>query len=373
MQSLETRTLEVIDRCYAGVLDDAAWEQALVAVADLVGGTGTLLFAMQPATKTIMRFDVARFDPEIVVTYGAHWTSRDIRAAPALLAPVGVPQTEETLLSARSLRRSAIYNEFLQRVDAPHFINTWLHRSPDRVVSLAIQGSRRRGAFETSECERLAAVLPHVTRAIELKDRLGVNVGVSGSLFAVADALPVGILVVDAHGLVLEASQAARRILAAADGLYTLAGRIAFRRRADEQAFARLLTTSMVGRTGPPTLRVSRQHKAPLSLIIAPVRSDTEPWMTAVQQWIVAIQEPAQFSTPTPGDVSREWHVTAAEARVVCLLASGSTIQEIAGTLRVSIHTVRSQLKAVYAKTGLTSQLEVVRRLLAGAADTAAG
>src|ERR1700752_1993131 len=129
---IESRMLDVIDRCYAGVLDDSAWQRALIALADLVGGTGTLLFAVHPVTRSVSRFDVARFDPAVVATYNAQWIPLDIRGAPLLAAPVGVPQTEEMLLPVRALRRSAIYNDFLQRVDAPHFMTTWLHRTPDR-------------------------------------------------------------------------------------------------------------------------------------------------------------------------------------------------------------------------------------------------
>jgi hypothetical protein len=74
MQTVETRMLDVIDRCYAGVLDDSAWQGALTALADLVAGSGTLLFAMHPPTVgRSSRFDVARFDPKLVAAYAAHW------------------------------------------------------------------------------------------------------------------------------------------------------------------------------------------------------------------------------------------------------------------------------------------------------------
>ncbi|SRR6266478_4098162 len=357
--------LDVIDRCYAGVLDDSAWQGALIALADLVGGTGTLLFAMQPSTRAVTRFDVARFDPEVVATYNAHWAPLDVRAAPAFLAQVGAPQTEEMLLPIRTLRRSAIYNDFLQRVDAPHFLATLLHRSADRVVELAIQGTHQRGAFTATERQRLAAVVPHVTRAIALKDRLVVGAAVSTSLSAIADTLSLGILLVDARGRVLEASRVGRQILAAADGLFTIFDRIAFCRRDDERAFARLLTTAAFADSTVTSLTIPRRHSpVPLSVWVAPIRSTTESWMTAVQQWLVAIEDPGARQAPSPDEVAREWHVTPAEARVVCLLAGGASVAQIASTLHVSEHTVRSQLKSVYAKTGLTSQLAVVRRLL---------
>jgi DNA-binding CsgD family transcriptional regulator len=370
MRMLESRALGVIDRCYAGVLDEAAWQEGLVGLADLVGGTGTLLFAMHPATKTITRFDVARFDRDVVMTYAAEWASRDVRADPAFNAPVGVPQTEETLLPARTLRGSAIYNEFLRPVDAPHLINTLLHRSADRVVTLAIEGTRRCGAL-TERRDRLTVVLPHLTRAIELKDRLSIKAAVSTSLVEIADRLSLAILIVDGRGRLIETSSVGRHILGTGDGIYCEGDRLAFRRRVDGQAFARFLAIPPQI-LGPVMLRIPRQRRrACLSLLIAPIRSTTEPWMTAIRQWIVAIHDPTPAETPAPEDVARQWLVTPAEARVVCLLARGSTVQQIADSLSLSVHTVRSQLKAVYAKTGLTSQLEVVRRLLAGDGNAA--
>src|SRR6266478_1352519 len=372
MPSVETRILDVIDRCYAGVLDDDAWQGALVAVADLVGGTGTFVFAMRPASQTIVRYDIARLDGEAIALYDRLWAPHDVRVGPGLQARVGAPQTEETLLPTASLRHSAIYNDFLQPHDLTHILATWLHRSTERVVGLSIQGTRHRGAFTPAERERLAPLLPHITRAIELKDRLSLGAGISNSLTTIADRLSLGILLVDARGRMFEASRVGLQILTRADGLFTEAGRIVFRRRRDGQAFSRLLTTAHSLDSLEPALIIPRQRSPfPLSLLVAPIRSVAEPWMTAVQQWIVVIKDPSELPVPAPDDVAREWHVTPAEARVICLLARGSSVVRIAAIHGVSAHTVRSQLKSVYAKTGITSQLEVVRRLLTGAAGNA--
>ena len=58
------------------------------------------------------------------------------------------------------------------------------------------------------------------------------------------------------------------------------------------------------------------------------------------------------------------WDCLAAqERRVAELFMSGVTMREIAATFRVSPHTVRNQLAAIYRKTGATGQLDLAQRL----------
>jgi DNA-binding CsgD family transcriptional regulator len=56
--------------------------------------------------------------------------------------------------------------------------------------------------------------------------------------------------------------------------------------------------------------------------------------------------------------------ITRAEARLASMLADGISLEEAAEALLVSIQTVRSQLKSVFAKTGVTRQAELVALLL---------
>ena len=53
--------------------------------------------------------------------------------------------------------------------------------------------------------------------------------------------------------------------------------------------------------------------------------------------------------------------LTRAEQRLLALLAAGSSLTEVAETLNISIHTARTQLKAIQQKTGWHTQSEIAR------------
>lgn len=57
---------------------------------------------------------------------------------------------------------------------------------------------------------------------------------------------------------------------------------------------------------------------------------------------------------------AERYSLTPAEARLAFSIASGETLQVIAGRHGVSLHTVRNQLKSVFSKTGVTRQVELV-------------
>ena len=73
--------------------------------------------------------------------------------------------------------------------------------------------------------------------------------------------------------------------------------------------------------------------------------------------------------TPLGGEVPSAdlltglFDLTPAEARVARAIAGGQTIDEAAAALGVSRETIRTQLRAVLAKTGTTRQAELVRLL----------
>lgn len=77
----------------------------------------------------------------------------------------------------------------------------------------------------------------------------------------------------------------------------------------------------------------------------------------------------ASVRVPTSTVIMRELYgLSAAEARVASALAYGSTPREAAEGLGVSLHTVRTHLRNLFAKTGTRCQNGLVARLNSGVA-----
>lgn len=81
----------------------------------------------------------------------------------------------------------------------------------------------------------------------------------------------------------------------------------------------------------------------------------------------VVLHDPRQNAS-SERHLRRMFDLTAAEARVAALIVEGIPVAEAARRLNISIHTVRTQLKNIFAKTGVGRQNELVRVATGGLA-----
>ena len=76
---------------------------------------------------------------------------------------------------------------------------------------------------------------------------------------------------------------------------------------------------------------------------------------------LVVIVNPANRADIPIGWVMDAYGLTQAEARVAVAASSGSTVFESATQLGLSPNTVKTHLRKVFAKTGISRQTELVR------------
>lgn len=77
-----------------------------------------------------------------------------------------------------------------------------------------------------------------------------------------------------------------------------------------------------------------------------------------------AVRGDNRAADPTVLELQREIGLTHMEARVTARLAAGLSPQEIARALGIRVSTVRSHLKAAYAKSGTSGQADLIRFVL---------
>ena len=359
---------DIIDDLYEGVLDRAAWDRGTLKFMRLVNARGQLCNSFDPTTGRPYREQSNGFDLEMVSSYNADQLL-DIRMAPALEQPLGVPFTEQELFDKRAFVSSEYFNEFLLPNDAPWLLATWVHQSPRRCTYFSVQGSRDRPPFDARDRNCMLRVLPHVRRSLEIQDRLSIANLRADALAGVVERCPFGVLLLDSGGLVLEASSDAVSVLKEADLLAREpGGRYTFREPTGGELRQLLGSNLRDGRLPDGGIQIRRgPGRLPLSLVIAPIPSAQRSWFCNHEPgWIALLFDPETRMDVSVEMVRDSLGLTAREAQVVALLAGGLPLKEIARRLGVSVHTVRAQLKSVFLKTGVRSQSELVRKVMLG-------
>jgi DNA-binding CsgD family transcriptional regulator len=361
---------QIVENLYAGTLDSSVWARALNGIADLLDSKGGILFAANPTTQTVLREEMYRGDPALWQVYRQHWVSTDMRIAAGATMPVGEPHHERQLVDRRAWERSSLLNEFLLSADSPFMLATWLHKSAHKAVALTFRGSRLRGPFDENDTRKLRRLIPHVQRALAIRDRLEAHEVRASALTFVVEQSHIGVIMLDQKGRILEATGLAERLLKTECGMRRASDHALWLR---EPAGSQLRHWIMTGL--PPKdhslecLSVPRPGGLQsISLAVTPMPLIRAAWTGAEPRWLVFVFDPEQRVAPVAELVSRDLAISAREGEIAVLLSLGHTLSSVATRSGISLHTVRVHLKHIFEKTGVHSQSELIRRVLLSSA-----
>jgi DNA-binding CsgD family transcriptional regulator len=124
--------------------------------------------------------------------------------------------------------------------------------------------------------------------------------------------------------------------------------------------------TARRGFVGDALLHVPRKGRLPLSILVIPTSPSRTSWVSGDPTYVLLVFDPERQLAMNEQLLATDLGLTDRESQVVALLAGGLQIEQIAQHLQVTVHTVRSQLKAAFHKTGCHTQAQLVKRLLLG-------
>jgi DNA-binding CsgD family transcriptional regulator len=177
-------------------------------------------------------------------------------------------------------------------------------------------------------------------------------------------------IVVDCGGTIVFATRLAEAILRQGEGLRNCGGRIgsadpfvAARLAALIRAAAGTATGLAAGAPRCGGLAIERgEDRLPLTVMVAPFRPKRLGFGTPLPAALIFIRDPEASGLGV--DVLKDlFGLTPAQAAVAAHLAEGESLEHIAARLRISLHTARDHLKAVFAKTNTARQSQLVALL----------
>jgi DNA-binding CsgD family transcriptional regulator len=184
------------------------------------------------------------------------------------------------------------------------------------------------------------------------------------ALAAVLDYFPIGVIVLDSEGAELHRNRAARVLLGeiSSDAADLESEETSNDLRAK---IGGLLSNSIEKGFSFHSLAFPPESiGGALQLLQVSLRS--HPDQAGESGAVIFLSRPEQEREPNREILRRLYGLTPAEANVGSLLIAGSSLEDAARELGVSITTARTHLRQLFNKTGTNRQAELVQRLLVG-------
>jgi hypothetical protein len=273
------------------------------------------------------------------------------------------------LVPIDQLRRSVIFNEFLVPNDIPHLLGIWLKKTTTASASLSFQGSAKRGPFTEADAVRLQTIAPHLLRAYEARQLLKTARATRFAYGHVLDALPFGLILLDTGSRVIDLTAPAERVLKENFALGFFEGRL----RAIDPTEHKLLSSAVASVCRNSSISVGvtlhlrpSQHEQ-LTLMVMPVPREATLGFGASARCMVIVLDPRLKLRANASVLRRVFGLSHSEAVLAVEMFRSPTLRDASLALGRSYNTCKSQMKSIYAKMQVKSQIELAQKIMVAA------
>jgi DNA-binding CsgD family transcriptional regulator/PAS domain-containing protein len=353
--------IRLIELVYRAAAEPAAWSVALENIVAAFRSHHAMIFTNKASAVTtpfavttgLGSDDIARFmSPEGVRL----WTPWQALAVP------GQAMALDEFITQDEFERTELYNEIVRPTRGVYagFIQQDV---PELSFHLALCRQRVAGAFEADETGLMQRLVPHLTTAMTLQQRLRITDGRGAGFATVLENMDEAVIVLDAALRPLIVNARATDILQQNNGLSLQPGGL----RAATTTLTEQLQNAIASTAASDAADVRRlilvrnPPRLPLLLTVMPIwridRSESGMRDPRVAVFIREPDAPPAIDKQALADVFR---LTPRECDIACLLAGGENIDAMAVRLGVRVVTIRQNLKRAFEKTGVHSQAALV-------------
>ena len=174
---------------------------------------------------------------------------------------------------------------------------------------------------------------------------------------AALDSLGLPVIIAGPAGTVTWSNSAAWAVLRRLDGLLLMSGTLTALDREDGSRLARSIRIAVKPPATASTVVIRRpEGRFPYVLTVAPLTQ-----LRQAGSAIIVFRDPDVSRVEAMDRLRATFGLTTAEAEIASAVSQGDALKEIADARGVAVGTVRNQLKSIFAKLGVTRQIDVVK------------
>jgi DNA-binding CsgD family transcriptional regulator len=346
----------LIDLIYAALLGETTWIDFLAELSkSLPDGRSSLFY--HDISKSKGSWELNFGLESTVEAYARHYSRINPWMPKASVRKVGVGVVAEQMLPAADFKKTEFYNDFLRPLGGQSAVGVTILREGGRSFLLSTLTSRGDPDENRYAADRLTILAPHLRRAFH-HFRVGSSqrhIAEIGS--SLLDAIDVGFLVVGEGATIKTVSETATRLINNGTCLrVTPLGKIKVCSSEVDVLLQRMLDRAFEGG------KVAHAVVNSVKLTFIRVSKDRFSAYFEGPTVVVLIEPVARtYSGFDVIDLAKAYRLTEAETRALRGLVSGRTVNDIADQAMLSRETIRSQIKSLYAKTGVGGQIDLMR------------
>lgn len=356
---------EIVEGLYGTIAESRRWMGVLEDIRLLMEGEVAVIGVIDTLTGTGRSSLVS--GPEALIRPLLECRAVDIpflAATPHL--DFDTPYTVDAIYEARGMEirdrwfASPLVLQWAIPNELDDFFLLCLLKQEARAGVFAVLTDRKRRKIDDRDLERMSALSPHIRRAVTIGDLFERERAIAAAFEAIVAALAHPVLVVAEDLRLLFANPAAEALMREGVVVRTGQGGLSFPYGPAHGAVARAVALGVrdevaLGAAGlnvplAAEMRPAVAHVLPLAR--------REPAARLARNAAAAVFVSVAGQTPTPAmeAIAALFGLTAAERRVVQEIAAGRTRKEIAAAHGLADGTIKSQLAAIFDKTGTDDQ-----------------
>ena len=359
------------DDIYGAILDKSRWLDVLRQTTQFVGAqAGVLLWRSEVSGAADPVYYSFGIESRYAESYVEHAKLDPLMVA-MFSREIGDVASATELVPRSVFVESRFYKDWALPQGWARSVHVNLDKSPTSFVYLSLWRSGTGGSVGWPAMDRLRLLASHLRRAVLVRKFVDRHTAEAATLGDTLDGIGPGLFFVNADAHILEANANGRAMLEQGTLVRAHGGRLVPADRDAEQGLTEILCGFESGNAAssvrPASVLLSTRAGEPFVAHVVPltegVRRSAGSAYTAVAAVFV---QKASFELPSSREIiGKSYKLTPTELRVLLAIVEVGGVPKVSEAMGISVSTVKTHLRRLFAKTGTDRQADLVKLVAA--------